>query len=145
MTLRLAVRSVLIDQNKLLLVNAWKNKLSTLWCAPGGGVNVGESLPENLAREVYEETGLTITVGQPCLVNEFHNPDNGFHQVEVFFRCQLTDGSLDNSWVDPEGVVSTRRWFSKEETKDIRIKPSSLTTLAWGNGLGYDPLERIIF
>ncbi|MCY4306004.1 MAG: NUDIX hydrolase [Aestuariivita sp.] len=145
MTLRLAVRSVLIDQNKLLLVNAWKSKLSTLWCAPGGGVNAGESLPDNLVREVQEETGLTIAVGQPCLVNEFHNPRKGFHQVEVFFRCELTDGSLDENWIDPGGVVSIRRWFSREEAKRANIKPSSLTTLAWGNGLGYDSLEHIVF
>ena len=58
-------------------------------CAPGGGAEVGSSLPQNLIREVYEETGLHVEVGAPALVNEFHDPKSGYHQVEVFFRCTL--------------------------------------------------------
>ena len=45
-----------------MLVNAWANARSDLWCAPGGGVEPGQSLPANLIREVHEETGLTIAV-----------------------------------------------------------------------------------
>jgi len=142
---RLAVRSVLVHHGKLLLVNAWANKSSRLWCAPGGGVNAGHSLPDNLSREVYEETGLRITVRQPCLVNEFHNPKNGFHQVEIFFRCELLHGELHDDWQDPEGVVSKRRWFSRMETQKINIKPSSLPILAWNSEFGYDPLEPIAY
>lgn len=89
---RVAVRAVLLHNDRLLLVNAWADPKHTLWCAPGGGVEAGQSLPDNLRREVIEETGLTIQVDAPCLVNEFHNPDNGFHQIEVFFRCRLLAG-----------------------------------------------------
>ncbi|MEM1021733.1 MAG: NUDIX domain-containing protein, partial [Pseudomonadota bacterium] len=71
---RLAVRALILHQNRLLLVNAWGGGVSDLWTAPGGGVERGASLPENLAREVHEETGLEIDVGAPCLVNEFHDP-----------------------------------------------------------------------
>ena len=60
---RIAVRAVLIHDNKLLLVNAWPDGKSKLLCAPGGGVEPGSALPDNLMREVYEETGLRISVG----------------------------------------------------------------------------------
>lgn len=56
------------------MVNAWGGGKSDLLCAPGGGVEMHSSLPDNLIREFHEETGLTITVGAPCLVNEFHAP-----------------------------------------------------------------------
>jgi 8-oxo-dGTP pyrophosphatase MutT (NUDIX family) len=141
---RLAVRALILQDNRLLLVNAWRDLRSDLWCAPGGGVEAGTSLPANLIREVQEETGLTIAVGAPALVNEFHDPPSGFHQVEVFFRCQIAAGSLSDAWQDPERIVTRRRFFTREEMARIRVKPDSLALVAWGQGCGYDPLEVIV-
>ncbi len=141
---RLAARAVILQDNRLLLVNAWPGNKSDLWCAPGGGVHRGTSLPDNLIREVHEETGLTIAVGAPCLVNEFHDPKSGFHQVEVFFRCTVTQGMLTEDWRDPEGIVHRRAFFDRNETGRLRLKPDSLPGIAWGDGMGYDPLEPIL-
>ncbi len=140
---RLAARALILDQDRLLLVNAYRSG-SDLWCAPGGGVDAGSSLPDNLIREVFEETGLTVTVGAPALINEFHDPATGFHQVEIFFRCQITSGALDPHWRDPEGVVTTRRFFARAEMEEVRAKPDSLMAAAWGLGCRYDPLEQIV-
>jgi ADP-ribose pyrophosphatase YjhB (NUDIX family) len=140
---RLATRAVILHENRLLLVNAYQDPGSTLWCAPGGGVEAGASLPDNLAREVHEETGLRVRVGTPCLVNEFHDPARGFHQVEVFFRCAIIDGTLSDGWADPEGIVTRRRFFTESEVQALRLKPDSLPRVAWARGFGYDPLELI--
>jgi ADP-ribose pyrophosphatase YjhB (NUDIX family) len=141
---RLATRAVIVQDNRLLLVNAYADPASTLWCAPGGGVVAGQSLPDNLIREVHEETGLHIRVGAPCLINEFHSPKTGFHQVEVFFRCTVIDGTLTDDWHDPERIVSRRRWVTSEEMATLRFKPDSLARVAFHRGLGYDPLEEIV-
>lgn len=142
---RLAVRAVILRDDRLLMVNAYPGGQSDLWCAPGGGVDRGASLPDNLMREVYEETGLRITVGAPCLVNEFHDPGRAFHQVDLYFRCQLIAGQLDDSWRDPEGVVHRRRFFSRDEMAGIRFKPDSLPGVAWGAAtVPYDPLELLV-
>ncbi|MEO0864588.1 MAG: NUDIX hydrolase, partial [Pseudomonadota bacterium] len=104
---RLAVRAVLVEEGRILMVNAWPDGQSPLMCAPGGGVEVGSSLPDNLAREVFEETGLRVAVGAPCLVNEFHDPISGYHQVEVFFRCTVAAGSpRPDAWTDAEAIVT---------------------------------------
>jgi ADP-ribose pyrophosphatase YjhB (NUDIX family) len=141
---RLAVRAVIVEEGRLLLVNAYADPDSTLWCAPGGGVVAHVSLPGNLMREVHEETGLRIRVGAPCLVNEFHAPEGGFHQVEIFFRCRLAGGALRDDWRDPEGVVTRRRWVREEELGTLRFKPASLGSVAFRRGMGYDPLEPIV-
>lgn len=143
---RIAVRALILHQDRLLLVNAYAGGRSDLWCAPGGGAHAGASLPENLRRELAEETGLTVAVHAPALVNEFHDPRTGFHQVEVFFRCSVTAGVLDPLWRDPEGVVTQRRFFSRDELQEgrVRFKPDSLPRAAWGTGLTYDPLEVIV-
>ncbi len=141
---RLAARAVIVEDNRLLLVNAVADAGSTLWCAPGGGVETGASLPDTLIREVYEETGLVIEVGGPCLVNEFHAPERGFHQVEVFFRCRIVTGALDAHWRDPEGIVTRRRWVARAEMAMLRVKPDSLARVAFDGGFAYDPLERMV-
>ena len=141
---RLAVRAIILHQDRLLLVNAYPGGTSDLWCAPGGGVEPGASLPDNLMREVHEETGLCIAVGAPALINEFHDPDTGFHQVDLFFRCTITSGQLDPAWTDPEAVVTKRRFFARPELASIRVKPDSLPDVAFGHRLTYDPLERLV-
>ena len=144
---RLAVRAVLLHEERLLMVNAYPDGSSDLMCAPGGGVLSGASLPDNLCRELYEETGLRISVGAPCLVNEFHDPATGFHQVDVYFRCYLTGSAhLDPAWQDTERIVTDRRWLTETELAATRHKPDSLQAVAFGaeGGITYDPLERIV-
>ena len=142
---RIAVRALILREQRLLLVNAYPDGQSDLWCAPGGGVDAHQSLPENLVREVYEETGLTITVGAPALVNEFHDPKIGFHQIDIYFRC-VASGPVPARWIDPEGVVTERRFFSQNELLDIRYKPDSLASVAWdvSSSIFYDPLEFLV-
>lgn len=143
---RLAARALILHQDRLLLVNAFPGGKSDLWCAPGGGMESHSSLPDNLVREVYEECGLRVAVGVPALINEFHDPKSGFHQVDLFFRCTITAGELRDDWRDPEGVVTERRFFSRGDLDlgRIRFKPDSLAEAAWGTACLYDPLELLV-
>lgn len=143
---RLAARAVIVQDGRLLLVNAYPGGRSDLWCAPGGGVLAGQDLPANLAREVHEETGLTIAVGPLIGVNEFKARDDSFHQIDLFFRATIAAGTLSADWADPEAVVTDRRWFTRAELAAIRLKPDMLPDLAFGDigGARYDPLEFIV-
>ena len=141
--IRLAVRAAILHQGRVLMVNAYPGRKSDLWCLPGGGVDAHRSLPENLAREVTEETGLAITVGAPFLVNEFHDPARRFHQVEIHFRATLTGGTL--TLADPEGVVNRARWVTRDELAGLRHKPDALAAAIWSDETAsYDPLETIV-
>ncbi len=145
MSPRLAVRGIVMREDRLLLVNAYAGR-DDLWCAPGGGVERHASLPDNLAREIHEETGLRVAVGAPCLINEFHAPDRGFHQVDVYFRCRVLSGDPVGPWEDPEGIVTHRRWVTRAEMATLRVKPDSLAEAAWGapGAILYDPLEPLL-
>ncbi|RZW05233.1 MAG: NUDIX hydrolase [Rhodobacteraceae bacterium] len=144
--LRLAVRGLVFHQNRLLLVNAWPGGQSDLLCAPGGGVEPHQSLPDNLAREIHEETGLTVEVGGAVLVNEFHAPDRAFHQVDIYFRCSLVAGDPFGDWTDPEGVVTERHWVTRDQLHTLHFKPDSLPDVAWDRdgAAAYDPLELLV-
>ena len=141
---RLAARAIIMHNDRLLLVNAYPGGVSDLWCAPGGGVHAGQSLPATVQRELFEECGLTLEIGAPCLVNEFHDPSSGFHQVDIYFRSQVIGNLPSPTWRDRTGVVTERRFFTRAETAQIRLKPDSLPEVAWGGGFHYDPLEVIV-
>ncbi len=143
---RLAVRAIILRDNRLLLVNAYPSGISDLWCAPGGGVEAGTDLPGNLAREVHEETGLTVRVGAMIGANEFHDPGSDFHQIDLFFRATILSGDLQSGWRDPENVVTERRFVTERELATLRHKPDTLPRMAFGDvpSLTYDGLEPII-
>ena len=142
---RLAVRAIILRDDRLLLVNAYAGR-TDLWCAPGGGVEPHASLTDNLVRELFEETGLAVQVGPVCLVNEFHDADRDYHQVDIYFRCTVAEAAIAPDWRDPEGVVTQRRWVTRAELAGLRVKPDALAAVAWGDADAptYDPLEPIL-
>ncbi len=60
----LAVGAVAIRDGALLLVKRGRPPAVGRWSLPGGKVEPGESETDAVAREVAEETGLTVTVGR---------------------------------------------------------------------------------
>jgi mutator protein MutT len=58
-----AVGGVILDADRVLLVQRSEEPLQGAWTLPGGAVEVGETLDAALAREVLEETGLSVEVG----------------------------------------------------------------------------------
>lgn len=97
---RIRVCGILIEDNKILLVNhRGLNTSNQFWSPPGGGLEFGESAPQSLCREFAEETGYKIEVNQFLFVNEYIS--NNLHAVELFFEvkaisCNLAIGA------DPE-------------------------------------------
>lgn len=142
---RIAVRALIVEDGRLLLVNAYAGGVSDLWCAPGGGVEKHHSMPDNLVREVYEETGLTIEVGAPAGINEFHEPKSGFHQVDFYFRARIVAGTLDPAWRDADDIVDQRRFVTRQEMAALRVKPDALAHFAFDDeSVFYDPLELLV-
>lgn len=60
---QLAVGAVVLNDDELLMVKRARDPGRGLWTIPGGRVESGESLAAAVAREVREETGLEIVVG----------------------------------------------------------------------------------
>jgi 8-oxo-dGTP diphosphatase len=115
---RVRVCGLLWQGEKLLLVNHKLLKDSELWAPPGGGVEFGASLEENLKREFREETGLEVVPGKFCFGCEFIQ--NPLHAIELFFDIRSASGDLIAGY-DPEiQVIEGVEFLSFEE---VRAKP----------------------
>jgi 8-oxo-dGTP diphosphatase len=143
---RLALRAVILDGGRLLVVNAYPGEQSDLWCIPGGGAERGLSLADNLQREVAEETGLVVEPGRLVAVSEFHEPVSGFHQVDLIYAARLAGAAGAAVLRDPMGVVNRLRWVDARELSRLRFKPDCLARLAFGpeGPVVYDPLETLV-
>lgn len=120
-----AARGVVRHDGRLLLVTDGDG----YWYAPGGRMEPGETLPACLAREVHEETGLTVWVGDVLAVSEYLDP-SGEHKIECFFDATLQDaGEVLAPWQDTGGPVTSFALFDEAELAGMDVRPAFLTTL----------------
>ncbi len=90
------------DTGRLLLMHRADNGH---WGLPGGNMEIGESAAQTAAREVFEETGLVVSVGR--LIGVYSDPaghmiasyPNGalVHYVNLCFLCAPQGGALRGS------------------------------------------------
>jgi mutator protein MutT len=82
----------IVDEGKILLVQRANDPGKGLWAVPGGKVDHGETLRAAAVREVLEETGLDVEVGDLVWAGE-HISDHG-HIVLIDFMGTVRGGSL---------------------------------------------------
>lgn len=104
---------VINDKNEILLV---KNPRKG-WEYPGGIVEIGETVPQGLIREIKEESGIDVEIINIVGIYSNTKKKKGYNGVEeiptivnIDFVCKYKSGELTTS-----NESSDVRWFSKEE------------------------------
>lgn len=109
-----------IEKNgKILLLHRNKKKKDInhdKWIGVGGKFEPGETAEECLVREVYEETGLTLTAYEYVGVIKFYDNAGGDQDMYLFMGTDFTgeirtdcpEGDLE--WVDRDEVLSLPTW-----------------------------------
>jgi 8-oxo-dGTP pyrophosphatase MutT (NUDIX family) len=135
---RQAGRVVLLnDDNAVLLIEVVPASAAPFWLTPGGAVEPGETTREAAARELHEETGITVMPASllgPLWRREHRFEWDGIliHQQEEFFLARhdgAVEAALNN--VDSVEAATSRslRWWSIEEVAladTERFVPASL-------------------
>ncbi len=104
-----------------------------LWEFPGGSVEFGETLAGARQREIREEYGLDIEVGDLLDVVDHILPDEGQHWVSPTYICRPLPGQPDPRILEP-GKCTEIGWFAPRQA------PTDLTVITRHNLQHY--LER---
>lgn len=92
---------------------ATKKFLPSVYELPGGHIDFGEEIIEGLKREIKEEFGMSINVGDPFHVFTYKNEVKGSHSIEVVYFATFVD-SVEKITLNPEDH-SEYQWFTKDE------------------------------
>lgn len=87
------------ETEQVLMVH---NKDVNSWSMPGGAVEEDETLEQAAIREVQEETGLMVEIGDVVAVNECFFKGSNEHAIFITFRAEIIGGEI--SIEDPDEI-----------------------------------------
>ena len=96
---------------------ATKQFLPDIFELPGGHIDYGEDIVDGLKREINEELGMTITVGDPFAVFTYINEVKGSHSIEVIYFATFNE-PIENIKIDPDDH-SGYGWFAEDELDKV--------------------------
>jgi 8-oxo-dGTP diphosphatase len=117
------------DQRRLLLVQRGHAPDEGRWSLPGGRVESGESDDVAVAREIAEETGLTVEVGELVGSVERDGPNGSLYLIRDY-RAEAVGGTLT-----PGDDATDARFVNREEFNDLPTATLLASTLAQWNAL----------
>jgi len=90
-----------------------KKFLPGVYELPGGHIDYGEDIVEGLKREINEEFGMEIEIGDPFFAFTYLNEVKGSHSVEIVYFAQFKTDT-EKITLNPEDH-STFDWFGENE------------------------------
>jgi mutator protein MutT len=116
---RIVVAAAVVERDSRYLVTRRLRgtHLEGFWEFPGGKCETGETHVECLVREIREELGCAVRVGEKLMSVAHDYPER---TVELhFFRCDLG--------ADPRPLLGQEiRWISRVELRELAFPPADV-------------------
>ena len=116
-----AVGVAVVRDGDLLLVRRGRGANAGLWAIPGGKVEYGESMRAAAIREVREETGIDVELGEVIWVGDALGPGDppAWHYTLVDYSGQMIGGALKAA--DDAREVA---WISLKSALELPLTPT---------------------
>ncbi|GAA1538747.1 ADP-ribose pyrophosphatase YjhB (NUDIX family) [Microbacterium ginsengiterrae] len=128
MDLRVAAYAVITDEDDRVLLARWTEGRRAAWTMPGGGLEAGEDPEDAVRREVREETGYVVRVGELLGIHSrvipatrrTHHADAPLHTLRILYRAEITGGRLR---FEENGSTDMAGWFTIGDAAELqRVK-----------------------
>lgn len=129
----LTVLCMIYDGNKILLQDRIKKDWRGL-TFPGGHVEKEESFVQAVIREIYEETGLTISEPKLCGVKQFQT-DEDERYIVLLFKTDKFQGNLISS---DEGEM---RWIDRKSLNNCKLVSDFMDLLKVFDSASYNEFK----
>lgn len=113
---------VINDKNEILMVKTYRSG----WVFPGGQVEVGENVIDAVKREIMEETGVDVEVGEVFCISSNTCKHPGYNgvievptKIALDFICRLKNGKPR-----PSSENSESSFFPKESILELIQVPA---------------------
>ncbi|AXL10719.1 NUDIX domain-containing protein [Microbacterium foliorum] len=128
MDMRVAAYAVVTDDDGRILLARWIEGRRVAWTMPGGGLEPGEAPEDAVRRELREETGYTVKVGELLGIHSRVIPasqrvtpsDQPLHTLRIVYRATVRGGRLR---FETDGSTDMAEWFPRAAVAELqRVK-----------------------
>jgi 8-oxo-dGTP diphosphatase len=144
---RIRVATIIVDNQKVLLVKHVHPKTGfAWWIPPGGGLEDKDaSIFDCAKREAFEETNLKVDISRIIYIREFLGNEMN---LEIFtladnHQGESGIGNIHGNGAD-EDYIKDIGWFSKEELQDVVVFPEILKDEFWDDYIRGFPTAKYL-
>lgn len=123
----LGVGALVTRGNEVLLVQRGHAPMAGEWAVPGGKVEFGETMAAAVRREIFEETGIDIEVGELVYNFESIAEDNSYHYVVFDYLARPIEANKMPIAADD---ALDARWISLDDLGSLPVSQPTLDLLA---------------
>jgi len=114
--------AILIIGNQQVLTMQYNYGGQEVYNLPGGNLELGEYLSEALVREMQEELGIEVAVGEMILVGEVYFEDRKKHTLHLLFEGKITAGTPK---LNPKQTSALAiKWININDLDAVNIYPN---------------------
>jgi 8-oxo-dGTP diphosphatase len=133
---RVAAYAVIVRDDRILLSRLAKRLTSKeLWTLPGGGLEHGEDPRDAVVREVHEETGLDVVIGETARVYSYHQRNSwrqgrraDAHALRIVYDGWVPLDSPEPHVVEIDGSTMEAAWKPIAGVEDGTVPVVGLVT-----------------
>lgn len=139
----ISAASIVLREQKVLLVHHYDPGRYDFWLPPGGSLIESESIFECARRETFEETGLVVDLERILYIQEFIDQDLHFCKFFILSTGFRGEISLRNRPED-EGFLVDARFMDRDELLELDVKPEILRDQFWDDAAWDFPTTRYL-